>query len=1023
MARTCTLISRVTRCGSDSVRKLGLAGLLLLLLPPGIRAGEPKYVAGASYFNPSVMGKPIAWPQGNVTYYTDQGNLSPLLNGSAADAFVADGFARWTAVSTAALSAVRGGQLSEDVSGANVLHNSDGSITMPVDIQPTATDRPVGVVYDYDGQVVNALLGLGSGNRDACFNNAVLGGPDAFASDGAITHALVVLNGNCLQTLNDLPESKYRLVRVLGSVLGLDWSQLNLNVLTGIPRTPTADDKAGFPVMHPVDLSSCVPITLCYPAPDQLKMDDRAAISRLYPVTSENLGQFPGKQPLSAATGRIHGSVYFTDVAGNRAQPMQCVNVVARRIDSSTGQPSGQYAASSVSGFLFVGNGGNSVTGYVDPVGHRYDRFGSTDPGVEGFFDLGALEFPQGEAAQYQLSIEPVDPTWSPSVGPCAPEQVTPSGTFVPVVVTLSKGGDVEQDILMTGSAPEKDDPNQGETFNVPLPLPQAGSWSGALSGYGDSDYFWFSARGNRTLAIDVTALDENDQPTQSKARPLIGLWYVGDVAGSSPAAFTPLPFNTPITGLTQLNVQVSSPATLRLGLADLRGDGRPDFHYRAQLLYGDAVAPSHVSVRGGDALSITGFGFKPGMTVSVGNSLATLLALSGRQIVAAAPAFADGTQSITIRNPATGATSILQSALRYGAAPTDTITLTNPNPAIALGGQTPFPIQATILDIEGQPVSGATVQWSVDKGATLSPCGGSVCFAVSDDKGHAETRVTLKSQGVTTVSATLSPGQGRQATLSALADSKSISLSQVKLYATEGLTLDVPLTARVLTSTGGAVSGLKLNFSVTGQGSSNPASVTTDTNGYARSTLHVDSLSGEVDVMVCAASGGVPCNTFSLLKVAASALQLQPVSGSSQIVRLGQSFVPLWVRVVDSSSPPNPVYGAVVSFDTEFYRWDGDLPILGGGDDNSSSHHAQKVKLGSSQTVMLSDADGYAGISAPHGDGTRALEVDIAVTAGARAVLNYMLLQVSPPASSADSEADSTISRTPVSPRAPRPR
>ena len=1018
-----TRISQLRSCGGDTLRKLGLAGLVLLLLPPGVRAGEPKYVAGASYFNPSVMGKPIVWAQGNVTYYTDQGNLSPLLNGSAADAFVADGFSRWTSVSTAALSALRGGQLSEDVSGANVVHNSDGSITMPVDIQPTATDRPVGVVYDYDGQVVNALLGLGSGNRDACFNNAVLGGPDAFGADGAITHALVVINGNCLQTSNDLPESTYRLVRVLGGVLGLDWSQLNLNVLTGIPRTPTADDKAGFPLMHTVDPNSCVPITLCYPAPDQLKMDDRAAISRLYPVTSENLGQFPGKQLLSAATGRIHGSVYFTDAAGNRAQPMQCVNVVARWIDPHTGQPSGQYAASSVSGFLFVGNGGNPVTGYVDPVGHRYDRFGSTDASVEGFFDLAGLEFPQGDAAQYQLSIEPVDPKWSATTGPCAPEQVTPSGAFVPVVVNLSKGGDVVQDISMAGSAIEIDDPNQGETLNTPLPLPQAGSWYGALSEYGDSDYFWFSARGNRTLSIDVTALDENDQPTQSKARPLIGLWYVGDLAGSSPAAFTPLSFNTPITGLTQLNVQVSSPATLRLGLTDLRGDGRPDFHYRAQLLYGDAVAPSHVSVRGGDAFSITGFGFKPGMTVSVGNSPASLLALSDRQIVAAAPAFADGTQSITIRNPATGATSILQSALRYGAASTDTITVTNPNPATAVGGQTPFPIQATILDIEGQPVSGATVQWSVNHSATLSPCGGSVCFAVSDDKGHAETRVTLKSSGVTTVSATLSPGQGTQTTLSALADSKSISLSPLKLYATEGLTLDVPLTARVLTSTGGAVSGLKLNFSVTGQGSSNPASVATDTNGYARSTLHVDSLSGEVDVTVCAASGGVPCTTFSLLKVAASALQLQPVSGSSQIVRLGQSFVPLWVRVVDSSSPPNPVYGAAVSFDTEFYRWDGELPILGGGDDNSSSHQAQKVKLGSSQTVMLSDADGYAGISAPHGDGTRALEVDVAVTAGARAVLNYMLLQLSPPASSTNSAADTTISRSPVSLHAPRPR
>ena len=1017
-----TRIRRRRSCYSTSL--LALAGLALLLLPSMIRAGEPKYVAGTSFFLPGIMGKPISWANGTVTYYTDQGNLSPLLNGSAADAFVADAFSRWTAVSTAALSANRGGQLSEDVSGANVVRNSDGTITMPVDIQPTATDHPVGVVYDYNGQVINALLGLGSGNRDSCFSNAVVGGPDAFGADGTITHALVVINGNCLQVSSDLLESKYRLVRMLGTVLGLDWSQLNLNVLTGIPRPPTPDDKEGFPLMHGVDPRDCTPITLCYPNPDQLKMDDRAAISRLYPITADNLAQFPGKQPLTATTARIHGSVYFTDAAGNPAQPMQCVNVVARWIDPSTGQPSGRYAASSVSGFLFAGNAGNPVTGYVDPLGNRYDRFGSTDQNVEGSFDLAGLELPQGNAAQYQLSVEALDPNWSLPVGPCASGQVAPSGSFSPVVVTLSAGADVVQDVWMAGSAVDKDDPHRDETYNDPLPIPKTGAWYGALSGYGDADYFEFSARANRTLSIDVTALDEKDQPTQAKARPLIGLWYAGSPAGSSPAVATPMPFNTSISALTQLNVQVLNPVALRLGVADLRGDGRPDFHYRAQLLYGDAVTPSHVSVRGGDPFSITGFGFKPGIAVSVGNSVATILALSDAAIIAAAPVFADGTQSITLRNPATGASSILQAALVYGATSADTITVTNINPAIPVGGQTPLPIQATVLNTDGQPVSGATVQWSVNNGATLSICGGLACSSITDDEGHAETRVTLKASGVTTVSATLASGRGTQTTLTARTDSRSISLSPMRLYAIEAMTLDVPLTARVLTNTGAAVSGLTLNFTVSaGTGTTNPVSVTTDANGYARSTLHVDSLSGEVDVAVCATAGGIPCTVFSLLKVAASALQLQPVSGSTQIVRVGQSFTPLWVRVVDSSNPPNPVYGAAVGFDTELYRLDGQLPIVTGGDDNSSSHPAQKVKLGSSQTAMVSDADGYAGISVPHGDGTRALEVDVAVIAGARAVLNYTFFQVWPPGSTSASKADPAVSPSPVSRRAPRPR
>jgi hypothetical protein len=123
---------------------------------------------------------------------------------------------------------------------------------------------------------------------------------------------------------------------------------MNLNVITGIPP-PTADDYAGFPVMHYLDTPSCVPITACYANPYQLAADDVAALSRLYPA------------PVVSTTAKIHGSVYFADRFGNIAQPMQGVNVVTRWIDPSTNQPSDTYGASSVSGFLFTANAGNPI--------------------------------------------------------------------------------------------------------------------------------------------------------------------------------------------------------------------------------------------------------------------------------------------------------------------------------------------------------------------------------------------------------------------------------------------------------------------------------------------------------------------------------------------------------------------------------------------------------------------------------------------------------------------------------------
>jgi hypothetical protein len=255
------------------------------------QAGGPKYVAGVSYFNPGLAGTPLTWSKGAVTYYTDQGDLSPLLPGPTADSFVADAFSQWTSVPIAVVAATRGGQLAEDVNGGNVFVNPDGTITMPSDILPSATGTPVGIVYDADGSVTNALLGQGAGDPSQCFYNAAFGGDDNLGTGANFLHALVVLNGNCAQTSGQLPDVEYRLVRVLGRVLGLDWSQLNINVLTGNPR-PTSDDYAGFPVMHAIDPPNCVPITRCFPILISRRLTTRLRWRGCIPCSVETLRVF-----------------------------------------------------------------------------------------------------------------------------------------------------------------------------------------------------------------------------------------------------------------------------------------------------------------------------------------------------------------------------------------------------------------------------------------------------------------------------------------------------------------------------------------------------------------------------------------------------------------------------------------------------------------------------------------------------------------------------------------------------------
>jgi len=956
--------------------RLATALAIILFFALLARAGGPKYVAGATFFNPSTMGQPLTWSGGQVNYYTDQGDLSPILPNSAANAFVASAFAQWTSVSTAALTATAAGQLAEDVNGTNIVADSYGTITAPADITSSATQTPVGIVYDFDGSVTNALLGAGAGDPSQCFWNAVYGGTDNYSSGANFVHALVVINGQCALQSSQLTDVEYRLVRVIGTVLGLGWSQMNLNVITRNPP-PTSADYAGFPVMHYLDEFSCVPITVCYANPFQLTPDDIAALSRLYPASS------------SSTTARIHGSVYFVDHMGNKAQPMQGVNVVARWIDPSTNQPSRQYGVASVSGFLFTGNAGNPVTGLTNPQGNPYSDFGSTDPTLEGFFDLGGLPIPSGaSSAQYQLSVEALDPLWSSGAAPYDVSQVAPSGIFQPIVVTVSAGGDLEQDILMSASAQAVPPWAATESWSAPAPVPSAGDWVGSLSGYGDVGYFLIAAQANRTLSVAVTALDENSSPSEAKVEPVVGIWTLGDPVGTPPPALTTSPFNSATFAMSRLDAQVLGTNSFIIGIADLRGDGRPDYHYHAHVLYGDSASPARVSVNGG-AITLQGTGFAPGLAVSVGNTAVPVLANNSSQMLVAVPAQTDGPQTITVSDPVSGAFSIMTDVLTYGAASTDQIVLLQgANPPTPVGTQATNPVIARVLAADGvTPIDGATVGWSSTNGAALSACGGgTACSTITDENGIALTGVTPTATGNAVITATLAPGvynptQSVAATMTATSTSLDIGVTTPLLWIAQGASVSVPLTARVV-SLGVPQNGKTVNFVIgQGSGSLSAASAVTNSQGYASVTLTLTNFSSSVQVSACVAPANAPCQTFSGNAVAAGLLQMHAVAGAGQVVA-GTAFQPLTVRVTDSSSPPNPVLGASVLFQATVMRPVGNGLSQGSGE-SMAGQTGMPVILSESQATVQSDVNGLASIVPSVGSFTGTLEIQIQISAG----------------------------------------
>src|SRR5579885_2065376 len=198
----------------SSNQKLSIL-VILLVLTQGAFGGGPRWVAGSSYFNSSVKGQPLRWKNGTISYYLDQNALTPLAYHTLMTSLVAQSANVWNNVSTAAVSITNGGSLNEDVSGSNVVAGPNG-ITMPADIQSTATSKPLAVIYDTDGSVIHAFFGAGASAASDCRDNGVMTIVDNITTDGTIQHALMILNGLCAGNNAQLSVMQYQMVRAFG---------------------------------------------------------------------------------------------------------------------------------------------------------------------------------------------------------------------------------------------------------------------------------------------------------------------------------------------------------------------------------------------------------------------------------------------------------------------------------------------------------------------------------------------------------------------------------------------------------------------------------------------------------------------------------------------------------------------------------------------------------------------------------------------------------------------------------------
>ena len=667
--------------------------LALLLVPVFAVAGGPKYVAGVSYFNPGVVGQPLHWANGQVSYYVDQGPLNSTVTNQQAKAMVDAAAALWSAIPTAGITLTDKGSLNEDVSGANILLSGTnfsvtneqtsqlGVIVQPADVTPSATSYPLAIIFDSDGSVINTLFGSGASSPTSCQNNGVYVWLDNVNPDATIAHAVILLNGLCATNADMLAMMSFELERAFGRILGLDYSQVNPDALTN----GDTNGILGWPVMQPIS-GLCGPGGgACIPNPSVLRWDDIAALNRIYPITAGNLASFPGKQPTAANTVSIQGTITFKNGAG-----MQGVNVVARPLDSG-GNPLYQYTVTAVSGAGFNGNHGNPITGFTDANNNPLIMWGSNVATTQGFFDLSVMPLPPGViTANYQLTFEPINPLYilSNSVGPYLDGTPEPSGTLAPISVpSMSAGNSQTLTVNISDSAMGGYNDAIGAEA-APRILPASGFWAGRLSQVGQTDWFNFPVRGGRSFTVVTVALDETGAPSDAKAIPSLGIWDAFDPIGSS-AIGAEAGLNGLASGESWLQVAASGDDIVRLGIADERGDGRPDYAYQGWVLYADTVQPQHLPASGGPIV-IHGMGFRSTDTVQVGGQQALVTSITPNEITAIVPAASGVTGSVNVEvddMPVYYASAVIAGGLSYDAGTADSLTLvTAPTSSVPIG-------------------------------------------------------------------------------------------------------------------------------------------------------------------------------------------------------------------------------------------------------------------------------------------------------------------------------------------------
>jgi hypothetical protein len=438
---------------------------------------------------------------------------------------------------------------------------------------------------------------------------------------------------------------------------------------------------------------------------------------------------------------------------------------------------------------------------------------------------------------------------------------------------------------------------------------------------------------------------------------------------------------------MTTLTTSITQPKQLRIAIADKRGDGRPDFNYKARVLYADSLTPAAVSGAGG-TITITGMGFRTGNAVLVNGVAATVSSWTANTIVARVPSLHTlGVSTalvadVTVEDRSTGGVTVMTQALSYAAPVTTLSLLTAPAGTLIVGQQATVPFAVQVLQADGvTPVVGEAVTFTATTGAVqFTACGAATCILPTDANGIASTLVTPQTSGAVTLQATGVDGTA-VASFTAITQVRTATAVQPVEYVAAGAIVAWTAQLNIADNTASPTGVLVDWRRISGAIAASPGQSQVNTQGVASTLATAGPLASGAQAALSGCAWASVCATFTTQGVDPAELRLVAVSGGGQIVSASGALNAVVLLVTDAAS--HPVAGAVVQVYQTVDAWQLSCPDRG--------RCPIPPVLGSTRYSLISDANGLLTITPQQLTGV-AETTNVAAATGTQGFLSLTL-------------------------------